>query len=86
MNSKPIPLLWTLRGEIDPADSENDNESVDYDFINKSFIFQWIRGQLRFSEPCGGKSTSLMPKMTMKIVYRHLEKDDDTLKFDDLAV
>ena len=28
-NSGPTPLLRTLRGEIDPVDSENDNESID---------------------------------------------------------
>ena len=26
-------------GEIDPADSENDNESIDYVFPSKAFIF-----------------------------------------------
>ena len=27
----PTPLFRTLRGKIDPADSENDNESIDYE-------------------------------------------------------
>ena len=32
----------------------------------RTFIFQWIRSQLRFFEPYGGKSTPLIPKMTTR--------------------
>ena len=66
MNSKPTPLIQTLRGEIDPVDSENDNESIDYVFLSKTLIFQWIRSQLRSYEPYGRKSTPLIPNMTTR--------------------
>ena len=36
MNSITTPLLRTLRGEIDPADSKDDNESVDFQKRNFS--------------------------------------------------
>ena len=35
----PTPRFRTLRGEIDPADSENDNESVDSYFTSKNLHF-----------------------------------------------
>ena len=57
MNSEPTPRWRTLRGEIDPVDSENDNESIDYVFASKTFIFPLTWGQLRPREPVGGKST-----------------------------
>ena len=38
-NSLSTPLGLTLRGGIDPVDSENDNENIDSIFASKTFIF-----------------------------------------------
>ena len=53
MNSRPTPRGRTLRGKIDPADSENDNESVDYDFIEKSLIFNEFDANSALANPTG---------------------------------
>ena len=42
MNAKPTPLIWILRENIDPADSKNDNESMNLDltFEKASFFHE----------------------------------------------
>ena len=42
MNSRSTLLARTRRGEIDPVDSENDNESIDFQNVH---FFQRIRNQ-----------------------------------------
>ena len=51
MNWKPTPLTRTLRGEIDPADSENDDESVD---SQKPSFFNEFEANSAHTNPMGG--------------------------------
>ena len=60
MNSGSAPLRRTRRGEIDPVDTKNDEDSLDYDFTSKSLQFPSIRS-LREGEPYGGLLVSKSP-------------------------
>ena len=69
MNSRPTPLWETLRGEIDPVDSENDSESLDWVFHSqKTYFFNEFEANSVVGTSTGGH------RISTSIVIHHASK------------